>query len=149
MAKKYIFLLSAILYLFGAILGLYYIVDMVITIFLVYINSILLYIYFCVDNENAFKDMLLLSILILTLAIAINDVFGGISAIVLFLVLWFVYRIVKKEPLSEEMIEYGSIVKLYYNTASASTLIMQSILVFVFTVIYLRLNMGIAGTIPI
>ena len=138
MAKKYIFLLSAILYLFGAILGMNYIVDMVITILLVYINSILLYIYFCVDNENAFKDMLLLSILILTLAIAINDVFGGISAIVLFLVLWFVYRIVKKEPLTEEMIEHGSIVKLYYTNASAGTLIMQSILVFVFTVLYLR-----------
>ena len=143
------FLLSAILYLFGAILGMNYIVNVIITVLLVYINSILLYICFCVDNEDAFKDILLLSILILTLAIAINDVVGGISAIVLFLVLWFVYRIVKKEPLSEEMIEYGSIVKLYYNTASASTLIMQSILVFVFTVIYLRLNMGIAGTIPI
>ena len=143
------FLLSAILYLFGAILGMNYIVNVIITVLLVYVNSILLYICFCVDNEDAFKDILLLSILILTLAIAINDVVGGISAIVLFLVLWFVYRIVKKEPLSEEMIEYGSIVKLYYNTASASTLIMQSILVFVFTVIYLRLNMGIAGTIPI
>ena len=149
MAKKYMFLLSAILYLFGAILGMNYIVNVIITVLLVYVNSILLYICFCVDNEDAFKDILLLSILILTLAIAINDVVGGISAIVLFLVLWFVYRIVKKEPLSEEMIEYGSIVKLYYNTASASTLIMQSILVFVFTVIYLRLNMGIAGTIPI
>lgn len=149
MTKKYIFLISSILYLFGSVLGMDQVIDIIATTTLVYVHSILLYIRFCVKGEKTLKDVLLLSVLIVTLATAINNGIAGLFAILLYCVLWFVYGTVGKQPITEELIGYGSVIKIYYNSANVHTILIQSVLTIIFIAIYLSLNIEIANSIAI
>jgi|SRR5690606_90332 len=147
--KKYIFLIGAVLFLIGSVLGMSKNVDIFTTILFAYTYSIVLYICINGSNERRFKSILLISTCTIIISIGINNILGGVYIMILYGVLWFAYRSIGKYSITEDMIENGSVMRIFYSKVDTRTLILQIILLLIYAFLYVKLNVGVANSISI
>jgi len=145
--KKYLFLIGAVLFLIGSVLGMSKNVDIFTTILFAYTYSIVLYICINGSIERRFKSILLISTSIIIISIAINNILGGVYIMILYGVLWFAYRSIGKYPITEDMIENGSVLKVFYHTIDGKLIVLHTVLMFIYIAWYVKQSLGVSSSI--
>ena len=67
--------------------------------------------------------------------------------ILLYSVLWIIYRLDDKVVVSEDMIEKGSVLKVFYHTINGKILILHTVLMMVYMAWYVYQRLGISSSI--
>ena len=147
MPKKYIFLMGAVLFLIGSILGMSPNIEMLSTIIFTYIYSIVIYICVKAIDEDNFRFILITSMIIILVAVVVNDYLSGMFMILLYFVLWVIYRLQSNHDVSEDMIENGSVLKVFYQTINGKVLILHTVLMIVYMAWYVYQRLGISSSI--
>ena len=145
--KKYIFLMGAVLFLIGSILGMSPNIEMLSTIIFTYIYSIVIYICVKAIDEDNFRFILITSMIIILVAVVVNDYLSGMFMILLYFVLWVIYRLQSNHDVSEDMIENGSVLKVFYQTINGKVLILHTVLMIVYMAWYVYQRLGISSSI--
>lgn len=147
MPKKYLFLMGAVLFLIGSVAGMSPTIEMLSTVFMTYAYSIV--VYMCVRglDERNFRFMLFTSTMIVLVAAVVNNIISGMFLILLYSVLWIIYRLDENVVVSEDMIENGSVLKVFYHTINGKVLILHTVLMIVYMAWYVYQRLGISSSI--
>ena len=139
--------MGAVLFLIGSILGMSPNIEMLSTIIFTYIYSIVIYICVKAIDEDNFRFILITSMIIILVAVVVNDYLSGMFMILLYFVLWVIYRLQSNHDVSEDMIENGSVLKVFYQTINGKVLILHTVLMIVYMAWYVYQRLGISSSI--
>ena len=85
-------------------------------------------------------------IIVLT-AVVVNDFLSGMFLIMLYFVLWAIYRLHDNHEVSEDMIENGSVLKVFYHTINGKLIVLHTVLMFIYIAWYVKLSLGVSSSI--
>src|SRR5690606_15171759 len=145
--KKYIFLMGAVLFLIGSVLGMSLNIEVLSTIIFAYIYSIVVYLCVKAVDEDNFRFILITSMIIVLTAVVVNDFLSGMFLIMLYFVLWAIYRLHDNHEVSEDMIENGSVLKVFYHTINGKLIVLHTVLMFIYIAWYVKLSLGVSSSI--
>ena len=139
--------MGAVLFLIGSVLGMSLNIEVLSTIIFAYIYSIVVYLCVKAVDEDNFRFILITSMIIVLTAVVVNDFLSGMFLIMLYFVLWAIYRLHDNHEVSEDMIENGSVLKVFYHTINGKLIVLHTVLMFIYIAWYVKLSLGVSSSI--